>query len=129
MTLNFLDTIMRNVSLNTDDGYVEILRVPDFERRLSCDPEAIAKGSNFSCNATVAKMEVVFFFFRRKSHVCLIQMLETPIFTNILQEEIACMFDSNARNTNFHEYFYHAIQTQNYCNCHHSETRVINFYL
>ena len=104
---NFLDTILRNVSLNADEGYMEISRVLDFELRLSCDPEAIAKGSDFSCNATVGKMEVVFFFFRR---------------------EIVCMFDSNALNTRFHEYFYHAVQSQNYCNCHHSETRVINFF-
>ena len=61
---NLLDTILRNVSLNADEGYMEISRVPDFKWQLSCDAEDIAKGSDFSCNARVGKMEVVFFFFR-----------------------------------------------------------------
>ena len=103
---NFLDTILRNVSLNADEGYLEISRVPDFEWRLSCDAEAIAKGSDFSCNATVGKMEVVFY-----------------------SRKLVCMFDSKALNTKFHEYSYHAIQPQNYRNCHHSETGVINSFL
>ena len=85
---NFLDTILRIVSLNAEEGYMEISRVPDFEWRLSCDAEAIAKGSDFSCNATVGKMEVVFY-----------------------SRKLVCMFDSNALNTNFHEYSYLTIQS------------------
>ena len=103
---NSLDTILRNVSINGDEGYMEISSVPDFEWRLSCDPEDIAKVSDFSCNATVGKMEVVFY-----------------------SRKLVCMFDSKALNTNFHEFSYHAIQSQSYCKCHHSETRVIIFFL
>ena len=71
---NLLDTILRNVSLNAEEGYMEILRVPDFEWRLSCDAEDIAGGSNFSCNATVGKMESSSSS-EGNSYVCLTQKL------------------------------------------------------
>ena len=82
---NSLDTILRNVSLNGDEGYMKISRVPDFEWRLSCDAEDIAEGSDFSCNATVGKMMVVFY---SRELVCRV------IIWNNWKDEPSRQFDS-----------------------------------
>ena len=68
---SLLDAAVNEVSLNSDNDYMEISRHPDFEWKLCCDKNAITRGSTFICDVNVGKIKVAFV---RRKVVCVIEM-------------------------------------------------------